>query len=169
MPVINCLRKEVVSGTKTYPLFVGFAPASVILDLASAPSFSTTTAHSEICTNILTPPVRDWQRPLSNERVSDIANVYNNTGELMPNPVLLCENVLQNGTAINIRQQAATGGAPTNVWEIDIAMPASGAPKPLWILDGQHRINGLAASAQSSNEIPIVLLLNQTQPIYGSS
>ena len=166
MPIINCLRKEVVSGNKTYPLFVGFAPASIILDLACAPSFSNFTPHSDICTNILTPPVRDWQRPLADDRVSGIANVYNNTGELMPNPVLLCENVLQNGTAITIRQQTATGGAPTNIWEIDIATPTSGAPKPLWILDGQHRISGLAASAQSTNEIPIVLLLNQAQPIY---
>lgn len=166
MPIINCLCKKVVSGTKTYPVFVGFAPASVILDLACAPSFTTTTPHSDICTNILTPPVRDWQRPLDSGRVSIIANVYNDTGELMPNPVLLCGNVLQNGAAIVIRQQTGTGGVPTNIWEIDISKPAPSGQKPLWILDGQHRINGLAASAQRGNEIPIVLLLNQAQAIY---
>ena len=162
MPIILCLRQEVSSANMRYPIFVGFAPAAQILELACAPSFSPTTPHSDICTNILMPPVRDWQRPLNMDRVHAIAHVYNNGGDLMPNPVLLCENVLQNGASIVIRQQTSNG-MPTAIWEVDIAPSQI---KPLWILDGQHRINGLAGSAQRNNPIPVVLLLNQAQQIY---
>jgi hypothetical protein len=166
MTIIQCLRQEVVSGANTYPIFVGFSPASQILSLAAAPSFSPQTPHSDICTNIQTTPVRDWQRPLNGTRVDEIATVYNDTGELMPNPVLLCENAFLSGSVITIRQQVGTGGVPTNIWEIDVRDPSQGAQKPLWILDGQHRINGLSQSRQSNNAIPVVLLLNQTQQIY---
>lgn len=166
MAIIHCLRKEVISGSVSYPVFVGFFSASNILSLAEAPSFSPQTPHSDICTNIITTPVRDWQRPLDKDRVLGIANVYDNTGELMPNPVLLCENAFLGGGVISIRQQTMTGGASTGIWEVDIGVPTPGKPKPLWILDGQHRINGLASSLQSGNEIPVVLLLNQNLSIY---
>ena len=40
--------------------------------------------------------------------------------------------------------------------------------KPLWILDGQHRIAGLSKSAQSSNPVPVVFLLNQGSHYYSA-
>jgi hypothetical protein len=165
MHTIFCLRQEILSGTNRFPVFVGFAPADVILQLASAPSFTGHTPHNDIANNILTPPIRDWQRPLDHGRVDGISRVYNDSGELMPNPVLLCENISQNGSGITIAQQRSSGIA-TNVWEVVVPEVAQGQDTPLWILDGQHRINGLAQSAQKANPLPVVLLLNQGQGIY---
>jgi hypothetical protein len=161
MPKINCLRQTIKSGSNEFPLYIGFLPAKDILLVAEAPSFSRTTAHREIANNILSPPIGDWQRPIENERVRSISDLYDNTGEFMPNPVLLCENVINNHKVIGYDQQKAAGGIPTNVWEITLPEPTAGSHKPLWILDGQHRINGLANSAQSDNVIPVVLLLNE--------
>lgn len=165
MITISCLRQEIISGPNRYPVFVGFASAADILQLAEAPAFSPHTSHSDISNNILTPPVKDWQRPLNDARVHAISCVYNDSGELMPNPVLLCENVLLSHSNITIAQQLS-GAIPTNIWQVQIGLSQQGTPKPLWILDGQHRINGLAASAQRNNAIPVVLLLNQNAHAY---
>src|ERR1044071_946478 len=166
MPKINCLRQTVKSGGNEFPLYIGFLPAKEILQVAEAPSFTHTTEHREIANNILSPPIGNWQRPIDPERVRTISDLFDNTGEFMPNPVLLCENVVNNLKIIAIDQQKATGGIPTNIWEITLPEPAVGSHKPLWILDGQHRIDGLANSAQSDNVIPVVLLLNEGRNPY---
>lgn len=167
MPIIHCLRQQITSGTQQYPIFIGFLPAAEILQIAEAPSFSNATMHQTIAQNVLTPPIKDWQRPLVIGKVDRISQLFDNTGELMPNPVLLSENVTSAAALIAVRQQMAAGSIPTMVYEVDIPTPATGAPKPLWILDGQHRINGLASSAQSGNHLPVVLLLNQGLSAYG--
>jgi hypothetical protein len=162
---IHCLKTVIESGGTRFPIFVGFAPAQDILKVASAPSFQAATPHSDISTTILTPPVKDWQRPLSQERVNTISKVYDNMGGLMPNPVLLCENVIVNGSGIDIRQQT-NSGIPTTIWIVTVPIPTANQQSPLWILDGQHRINGLSKSAQAANPLPVVLLLNQGESAY---
>jgi DGQHR domain-containing protein len=156
---IRCLKTVVESGARRYPLFVGFAPAAEIARIAEAPSFTKKTSHRQISVNVLEPPVKDWQRPLDPERVGDIKRAFNDSGALMPNPVLLSENG-EEETSVRLVQEKASGSIPSNVWEVVIDEKGS---KPLWVLDGQHRINGLAASKQSSNEIPVVLLLNDDE------
>lgn len=165
MPTIHCLQHVITSGGSHYPIYIGFLPAAEILQLAEAPSFSLGTLHQEIAQNIVTPPIKDWQRPLDTDRVQRISTVFDNTGQLMPNPVLLCENVTTNRNLINVQQHTA-GGIPTMVWEVDLPVPGHGEPKLLWILDGQHRINGLARSLQASNPLPVVLLLNTGRNAY---
>lgn len=171
MPTIYCLRQEIKSGSKTYPVFIGFLPAETILGIAEAPHFTTHTSNEEIASKLDVPPIKDWQRPLIDEKVHSIAILFSNAGEFMPNPVLLSENVLSDQSSlISAKQQVVSGGIPTMVWEVEI--PISTSPnesKPLWILDGQHRIKGLAKSAQSHNYIPVVLLLNQKGNFYDGS
>jgi hypothetical protein len=163
MTTVNCLRRLIDSGQRRFPIYIGFLAAADILALAEAPSFSINTDHQQIATNILTPPIKDWQRPLDEDRVQRISLLFNNMGEFMPNPVLLCENVTSNERRVELRQQTVAQGVTTELWEVDIqAAPDNGA-KPLWILDGQHRINGLARSPQSANNIPVVLLLGQAE------
>jgi hypothetical protein len=166
---INCLRELVRSGQTDYPIYVGLIAAKDILGVAEVPSFSHGTSHDAIATNILQPPVKDWQRPLDALRVDQIAQLFNDTGELMPNPVLLGENIFASKNVISIRSQMAPGQIPTNVLEVTIQVPAPDEQKPLWILDGQHRINGLAKSNQSGNVIPVVLLLNGGLNAYSPS
>jgi len=159
MPKFFALRELVDSGGNQFPVFIGFLSADEIIKISAAPAFTEKTHHEALAQIVLTPPVRDWQRPLNQDRVSSIANTFSHAGELMPNPVLLSENVLESHN-IKITQHLAPGGSPTPAWEIEI-MPSSGSQsKPLWILDGQHRINGMAQSTQNNEPIPFVLLLN---------
>jgi hypothetical protein len=133
--------------------------AADILSVAEVPAFTTSTAHDSIATNVMSPPIREWQRPLDLDRVAQIAHTFNNTGELMPNPVLLAENVAGHCTS-PIVQARMVGGLQSGMVDITLMPPTPGQAKPLWILDGQHRINGLAASMQSTNVVPVVMLLN---------
>lgn len=165
MVSILCLKKQISTGNYNYPVFIGFATPTEILQVASVPSFSAMTNHSEIASNILTTPVRDWQRPLNENRVIEIANTFNNPSELMPNPVLICENMLASSGQIQIAQQNLSG-IPANIWEIKVSLPINSNSKPMWILDGQHRIYGLSQSLQSTNPIPVVLLLNHDSQVY---
>ncbi|MFL5834693.1 MAG: hypothetical protein ACJ76B_12055 [Solirubrobacterales bacterium] len=159
---VRCLKTVVTSGGRRYPLFVGFLTAERIAEVAEAPSFSKATSHREIAANVLEPPVKGWQRPLDTERVAAIRHAFRDNGALMPNPVLLSGNGESHGGAIDLTQEQASGSIPSNVWIVEINDPGDGS-KPLWILDGQHRISGLAASKQKENEIPVVLLLNDDQ------
>jgi DGQHR domain-containing protein len=164
---IRCLKTVVESGGRRYPLFVGFMAAETVAEVAEAPSFSKNTSHREIAANVLEPPVKGWQRPLDKERVETIRRVFRDNGALMPNPVLLSENGENQGGAVSLRQEKAGGAIPSDVWIVDI-VPPTGGPRPLWILDGQHRISGLASSKQKQNDLPVVLLLNDddTQGSY---
>ena len=95
-----------------------------------------------------------------------IADVFSSSDELMPNPVLLSANIDHAGLAPQV--VSAADGTPTPLWRIDVPVPSSAQAKPLWILDGQHRINGLSKSSQADNPIPVVLLLNAPgQQAYG--
>jgi hypothetical protein len=161
---IVTLQKTVTSGQKTYPLYIGFLSAEDIAKIADAPAFTHATPNREIANSILTPPVTQWQRPLNETRVSRIQQLFNGTGEFMPNPVLLSESVPSHGN-VSVSQRAVAG-VPTGMYEVEVAVTDSDQPKPLWILDGQHRINGLAKSAQKGDPVPFVLLLNQSGAHY---
>jgi hypothetical protein len=162
----ECFEKTIISGTKTYPIFIGFLSAADILKVAKVPSFETVTSNEAIAVNVLTPPVKEWQRPLDLTRRDRIATVFNNTGEFMPNPVLLSENVLENRSQIRINQKKISGDVLSNTYVVEIDEPVIGQEKPLWVIDGQHRINGLAISTQAQNLIPVVLLLNKGNSYY---
>lgn len=162
---IHCLKKTISTNEAHFPIFVGFSTAEELSKIAEAPAFTKHTTHADICANILTPPVKDWQRPLNSYRVTEIAGVYNQPGELMPNPVLLCENPTLGQGAIQIKQQL-NAGVPTDIWEVEIIGQHGTPGRPLWILDGQHRIGGLAASSQLRSPLPVVLLLNQGNAAY---
>ena len=89
MPTLKCLKEVVTSGTRRFPLFIGFATPEDLSRLAEAPSFRKTTSNRAIAENVLKPPVEDWQRPLDPTRVDRISRLFSQPGTLMPNPVLL--------------------------------------------------------------------------------
>lgn len=163
--IITCLRQEIASGGTVFPVLVGFLPAEDLIQIAEAPSFSPTTAHQQIAANVMTKPVKEWQRPLEKPRIQDIRHVFDDSGKLMPNPVLLSENAITQ-PKIGIKQATVGGGFATPAWEITVPIPSNKQEKPLWILDGQHRIHGLAVSKQKKNSVPLVLLLNTGLEIY---
>ena len=165
MLTIHALKEVITSGSNSFTVYIGFASSAEILAVAEAPAFGDTTTHAQIAANIMTHPIDDWQRPIDDERVNQISTLYSNAGEFMPNPVLLGENVVA-PAALTI-SPLLVSGHQTGLWTIQIPLPQPGNPKPLWILDGQHRIKGLSRSAQSANHIPIVFLLNAGNNHYG--
>ena len=162
---IECLRSHVVSGGHTYPIYIGFAKAEDIARVAMAPAFTRQTPNQQIAENITSQPVKDWQRPIDDDRVAGIASTFNNTGGLMPNPVLLANNAFFQGVTIVPRDVHTYA---TGTYIVDIPENAPKDQLPLWILDGQHRIFGLSKSAQRENQVPVVLLLSEAAGGYTS-
>jgi hypothetical protein len=164
---IECMRTTVASGSAHYPIYIGFLAAEDIARVAEAPSFQPTTPHQQIATNIASQPVRDWQRPLDDGRVSTIASAFDNTGHLMPNPVLLAQNAFVTGKISIVPKTIPGQPTLTGTYLVEID-DSDGSAMPLWILDGQHRIMGMAKSNQNVNQLPIVLLLDGGTGAYTS-
>lgn len=166
MKTIPTLKSIIHSGNDRYPFYIGSYPAEDIHDVASAPSFDESTKNREIADNILSYPIEDWQRPLDEGRLKDISRLFDNTGEFMPNPILLSENFNNDENVISVEKKVAKEGVLTEIYNIEIDEDTKGNEDPLWILDGQHRISGLNRSDQSSNPVPFVLLLNTGGSYY---
>lgn len=157
MVKVSALRTEHSVGKKRYPIFIGFLPADKLGKIAEAPQFRLDTAHHVIAGNVDSSPVADWQRPLDLSRVEEIARIFKSSDEIMPNAVLLA---VHDSQGVNIQHE--TG----DLWTIYVST-ASG--KPVWILDGQHRIAGLTKSG-STDKIPFVLLASHgASAVYSES
>jgi DGQHR domain-containing protein len=142
----DVLRTEHVLGNDRFPVFIGFMTASHLDKIAVAPCFDLGTTHEQIAKDASQTPVKQWQRPLDGERVKEIARVFSQAGEIMPNAVLLAA---PDPDALKILH-AGSG----NLFTIEVDESQG---QKLWILDGQHRIGGLSV-AQATSEIPFVLL-----------
>ena len=155
---IRCLRQVIQSPLGARAMYIGFDTADNLRKVATAPSFQDTTTHEEIARNIQGQPVKDWQRPLDADREKLIANLFNNTGEFMPNPVLLCANPFST-TPLKVEQEDLGNGVQLETFLVDVP-EGGGQKRPLWILDGQHRIAGLSKSKQKADPVPLVILLD---------
>lgn len=166
--IIHALERTIVSGDCEYPIYIGFVKAEDLLNNAEVPNFKNDTPNSDIASNVLTPPVQQWQRPLIKENKERITKTFNGTGEFMPNPVLVAERVVGGKPNITIEDLKASGGISTDIKEIKISRGNDEGKAPLWIIDGQHRITGLGDKAciQRDNPIPVVLLLNNGKRFY---
>ena len=163
---LEALKDTIESGDQNYPIYVALMPAEVIARIAQVPNYHESTGNADIARNVSNVPVKEWQRPRIPGKIEAIRQLFDNTGEFMPNPILLGEN-LHASDPPEVRPYVKAGHA-TPVWELWIDDAPSGSEKPLWILDGQHRIAGLSESAQSSNPVPVVFLLNQGSSHYGA-
>ena len=163
---IHALKDLIESGEQSYPIYLALLRADVINDIAAVPSYRDTTTNADVARNVSTRPVKEWQRPKISDKVESIRQLFNDTGEFMPNPILIGENP-NASVGVEVKPYLVAGNE-TPAWELLIEESSADAEKPLWILDGQHRIAGLAASAQSSNPVPVVFLLNQGSPYYGA-
>lgn len=85
----------------------------------------------------------------------------------MPNPVLLAQN-LDFSPGPTITANATVGGEQTGTVEVEFKGASSGQ-FPLWILDGQHRIQGLAQSQQADRLIPVVLLIKDGENSFSAA
>lgn len=154
MAVIKALRTYISDGARQYPVYLGYLPAKTLADISSVPSFGANSSNADIARNVLNPPVKDWQRPLIEAKWKAIRDKFSSAGELMPNPVLLA---VAHPQSVTVDQQKVQGQV-TEIFLIDVAEPTGAGTKPLWILDGQHRVKGVSESTRSGNPIPLVLL-----------
>ena len=159
---ILCQRYEIQKGGTTYPFYLGALDAKELNSVSFAPSFSKNTPHSDIANEVLNPPTKHWQRPLIEAKVEKIAERFDRDDEIMPNPVLLA---VAPGAQISVDRERNAAGAETGLWRIVVSSLGREAAKPLWIIDGQHRIAGLAASKLTSSPVPFVLL-HSDQLVY---
>ncbi len=160
---IDILRGTAKINGKSFPMYSGFASARTLLRIAKVPSFDRKKEHHAIAMALLHPPVDEWQRPLDKEKVEQIQNVYSDRSRenLMANPVLLGAPFQDKvGNAVRIEQKTIQhNGETVPVPELySLTVHYDEAIQPLWVLDGQHRINGLAASQQADEQVPFVLL-----------
>jgi len=154
MVAMQTLKSVVhVDGTP-YPLYVGFVSAADLIRITDVPSFSDREGHADIARNVLNPPLKDWQRPLIEERWKAIRDRFSMPRELMPNPILLAVDKREH---VEVQPLVLHGQqTPVFVFNVDRDLPSG--QRPLWILDGQHRVTGMSESSQSENPIPVVIL-----------
>ena len=163
---IHALKEMIESGARRYPIYLALMRAEEISEIADVPNYQDSTENADIARNVATIPVKQWQRPPIPEKIDEIRQLFSNSGEFMPNPILIGENPYTS-VPPKVAPLLIAGNA-TPVWELQIAQAPSGSEKPLWILDGQHRVKGLSKSAQSSNPVPVVFLLNQGSHYYSA-
>jgi hypothetical protein len=148
---LTCLMQLVNTGDDDYPVLVGLAPAQLLDKISEAPAHESGESNAKISESVR-PNMALWQRGLDDSRVRSIKKTFSQArGQIMPNPVLL---------AVTQKAHEHMNKADKHgVWTI--SFPELQTP-PLWILDGQHRIRGLAASDRPHNPVPFVLLANVT-------
>jgi DGQHR domain-containing protein len=155
---LSCQRYEIQNDGVTYSYFLGALDAKDLKKVSGAPSFEYETPNEAIAREVLSPPTHHWQRPLKSEKVAAIAERFDMPGEIMPNPVLLAVNP-NTKTLVSARLEEDANKHKTGLWTIRIPVPThSDADKPLWIIDGQHRLMGLAQSKSTISPLPFVLL-----------
>jgi len=155
--VVVCQKYEIHNGGQIYPYFLGALSAKQLKKVSEAPSFGYGTPNHEIASEVLIPPTQHWQRPLKADKVAAIAARFDLPSEIMPNPVLLAVNPERKN--IELAQDEDGHGNLTKLWTIRIDIPEDEmAAKPLWIIDGQHRVMGMAETTRSNSPLPFVLL-----------
>ena len=154
---LNCLRHVIETGGVRYPFYIGAISAKELVDFAIAPSFKEQTHNHEIAHGVLNPPSKNWQRPLDTKNVNSITERFDTAGEIMPNPVLLAVNPVFK-QSFTVTELATGNEVPTGLWEIKVERSETPDDKPLWIIDGQHRVAGLAATQRNNPPLPFVIL-----------
>ena len=163
---LTCQRFEIKNNGETYPFFLGALDAKQLKRVSDAPSFHYDTPNRFIANEVLTPPTEHWQRPLQEAKVKAIARRFDMPQEIMPNPVLLAVNPSKR---ITVREQVDAHGHRTGLFTISIPSSVNDdEQKPLWIIDGQHRVMGLAETETTISPLPFVLLYSESNSYFPS-
>ena len=173
MAVIPCIRSVIEHGGKEFVLYSGFMSSEEIFRLSTIPKFQRTKPHLKIAEDLRDGKMKEWQRPLLQKKVEAIIKLYSDLSEVkvMPNGVLLGvdassllatpnsnpavfdpENVIpEENPSTDERKKMKKKGF------YNITIEAKDGRKPLIVLDGQHRITGMAQSKQKNQPVPFVI------------
>ena len=156
-----CQKFSITKPNKEFTYLLGAGNPSDIVKIADAPSFLNTTPHREIVDEILNPPTKKWQRPLIEKKIEEIAEQFDKETEIMPNPILLAVNPDSN---VKVSKFKNANGSESELYEVRVEVPTQSTnPKPLWIIDGQHRVAGLSKLKKGINTLPFVLLYSDSK------
>ena len=163
----NVLKGVTTINGNKYPMYTGFLNAKTLMEIAEVPSFKRDKTNQAIAADAIKTPLGEWQRPEDPDKILKIKAIYGDTNKdnLMANPVLLgtaLQNILPPDVSISINQKTikTSSGDIISIddnYEITVNYDDN-TRKPLWILDGQHRIKGLAISSQKDEVVPFVFL-----------
>ena len=82
---LEALKDTIESGDQNYPIYVALMPAEVIARIAQVPNYHESTGNADIARNVSNVPVKEWQRPRIPGKIEAIRQLFDNTGEFMPN------------------------------------------------------------------------------------
>lgn len=142
---------------REYPMYSAYMTPNQLIQFCDVPNYSRTQSHVSIANGLKQAPIDNWQRPLDIDRLTDIAESIdralvadNSKDSLMANPVLIgrSDQLARQGVDLTIDQktilvQGANVPVP-GMWKLEFS--ENQGYKPLWILDGQHRIHGMGNS-----------------------
>ena len=154
---IMCQKFVITNGSNEFPYLLGALDPKILDSIAIAPSFEDDTEHKKLAAEVLDPPAEHWQRPVIQKKIDAIASNFDRSMEIMPNPVLLAAIPKKK---IHIEKQVLANGSETGLWVVEIP-PTSEQAKSLWIIDGQHRVKGLAKTKTTQSLLPFVLLYSE--------
>ena len=154
---LACLRSTIKKGKKTFPVLVGMATGRQIHGFSFVPNFSPSDSNLTIAKRLQTPLEDKWQRPAQQNRINSIGDLYDQrstSDQIMVNPVLLGAIPGNEGNISVVGAPTALQGSITQ--ELVVVDVKSG--DSVWVIDGQHRINGMKNSNQP---MPFVLLFDE--------
>jgi DGQHR domain-containing protein len=153
--------------------YMGFAPAGSLDAVCSVPWMDPNLSSSEFSNKLLNGQLDEnkWQRVVDHDRIKDIRNFADTPGKNLFNPVLLytSEDKIEGADKLNGR---STISVPFTFlkerrgeFHDYLPFPHEVDLRPIWALDGQHRIRGFGSSARGSKlMIPFVLLIGKGTP-----
>ena len=169
-PVVLGLS-AVEQGDRT--VYVGHAPACQIDAISSVPNMDPMMSSSFFAQLLYSGNMdqNQWQRVVDVRRIKDIANFIDNPENYIFNPVLLY--VDKNQESGCVREKTKLNGAGElevsfdflinrrEGWVDYVPKPGEGDTRPLKIVDGQHRVRGLAMSERGHElNIPFVTTMS---------
>jgi len=177
---VVCIKGVAQIHGRSDEMLTGFLTPNELIQFCSVPSFPPNMSHVQISSGLYTPPIANWQRPLDQTKISEIAQDIGSAevdnaskDSLMANPVLVGRSDKLNqpdvslGTSPHRINIGGTSEVVPGVFEVRFT--SSDEHKPLWVLDGQHRIHGIGNSDlrvdEDGNPIPNNGTLLQNQPI----
>jgi len=150
--------------------YMGFAPAGSLDAVCSVPWMDPTLSSSDFSNKLLNGQLDSgkWQRVVDHDRIKDIRNFADTPGKNLFNPVLLytSKDQIEGANKLNGR---STISVPFDFlkerrgeYHDYLPFPHEVDLRPIWALDGQHRIRGFGSSGRGSKlPIPFVLLIGE--------
>ena len=178
---IVTLKGQIKIHTRIYEMYCGFMTPNELLQFCSVPSYNKDSTNHAIANSLKTPPIDNWQRPLDTERLESIrANIDSailgnaDNDSLMTNPVLIGRSDKIGNPGVNLTidsYKVSVGNRQESVDSVkNIIISSNDGNKPLWVLDGQHRIHGLGNSPmiKDGNGNPVAngsIVADETIPV----